>query len=593
MWNDLKLSFPNDTNGSRVLLTSRIYKVVSELQPNGKLHFLRQLTDGESWKLLEKKIFHQESCPPALHELVIGIAKNCKGLPLTIIIVAGILSTTEQDGWEEVAARLSSKTICGEVQCLDVLELSYKHLPDHLKPCFLYFGIFPEDQEIPVFKLTSLWISEGFVQKAETKCLEDVAVGHMMDLIDRSLVMVAKQGSTGEVETCCIHDLLREFCVAKAKEESFLHSLNGEKELFDFNEAGKLRRLCVHSEPKHFEKSRLYCPRIRCLLFFAQGYERRLLNFSFVFRICKLLRVLDLVQIEIGTTFPSEIELLVELRYLAIWCNTNTIPSSMAKLSKLETFHFKSWSVEVLLPSTIRNMKNLRHLIRATKGSTFRLSEDNLESSSNLYNLNTFDAAYFSVGPNLEKHMRKFPNIRKLRCLFFGSKESVGHCNKTVAMDFLSELESLNVYSGWHQYEFDFPLNIKKLSLMNFSWRTISTVGKLPCLEVLKLREGYMRSIIWDMEEGEFPKLRILKLVDLNVVKWTDSGCNLPCLEKLVLQNCWTLEEVPSILRDSSTLDMIELRRCPQSVVSLVREIEEEQRSMGNEDLKIVVRDSL
>ncbi|KAL3523450.1 hypothetical protein ACH5RR_016284 [Cinchona calisaya] len=152
---------------------------------------------------------------------------------------------------------------------MDVLELSYKHLSDYMKPCFLYFGAFLEVREILTWKLISLWIAEGFLQKAEYRSLEEVAEAYMKDLINRSLVMVAKKGSLSGVKTCSIHDLLLEFCVAKAKEEYFLQVLHGPEELFTFNEPGNFNRLCIHSKVKDFQMSRLFCPRISCLLFFA------------------------------------------------------------------------------------------------------------------------------------------------------------------------------------------------------------------------------------------------------------------------------------------------------------------------------------
>ncbi|KAL3502948.1 hypothetical protein ACH5RR_037397 [Cinchona calisaya] len=185
-----------------------------------------------------------------------------------IVILTGILATVEQDRWKEVVESLSPSTVSSTEQCKSMLELSYRHLPDKLKPCFLYFGAFPEDQELTTEKLTWLWIAEGFVRKNQSKSLEDKAMDYLMHLISRSLVMVSKQSSTGRVKTCCIHDLLHEFCLAKAKEERFFQLLQGFDELSGFNEPHNHRRLWIYSKPKHFMGSSLFCPRVRCLLFF-------------------------------------------------------------------------------------------------------------------------------------------------------------------------------------------------------------------------------------------------------------------------------------------------------------------------------------
>lgn len=362
VWNDLEISFPNDANGSRALLTSRLHSVALQANPNGIIHPLRWLTDEESWELLQKKLFHKEGCPPELHKLGKQIAMGCNGLPITVVVIAGILATLEQDGWEEVANRLIPRTICGTEQCMDILELNYRHLPNYLKPCLLYFGVFPEDQEIPIQKLTWIWIAEGFVQKTMLKSSEEMAEEYIMDLISRSLIMVAKKRSTGRVKTCHIHDLLHEFCVAKSKDENFMHLFLGYDELFTFKESGNLRRLCIH--PEHFVKSRLLCPNAQTVLFFDFYSQVPLLLDSFFSSFCifKLVRVMYLRRIRVGCRFLREILLLDQLRYLPIDFEGTSIPSSIVNLSNLETLILHGDYQQVLFPATIWSMKNLRHL---------------------------------------------------------------------------------------------------------------------------------------------------------------------------------------------------------------------------------------
>lgn len=126
--------------------------------------------------------------------------ERCKGLSLTIVILAGILATKVQNDWEQIfECCLSSSSAPILEQCRNILEISYRYLPDKLKPCFLYFGALPEDQEHTASELTLLWIAEGFVCKAHSNCLEDEAKDYLMHLISRSLVMVDKQSSTGMV----------------------------------------------------------------------------------------------------------------------------------------------------------------------------------------------------------------------------------------------------------------------------------------------------------------------------------------------------------------------------------------------------------
>ncbi|PHT52391.1 hypothetical protein CQW23_06853 [Capsicum baccatum] len=71
-------------------------------------------------------------------------------------------------------------------QCLRVVALSYNYLPNDLKACLLYLGIFPEDSEISVKRLVRLWIAEGFLKLEGDQ--EEAAENRLQDLVDRCLL---------------------------------------------------------------------------------------------------------------------------------------------------------------------------------------------------------------------------------------------------------------------------------------------------------------------------------------------------------------------------------------------------------------------
>ncbi|KAK6150827.1 hypothetical protein DH2020_015759 [Rehmannia glutinosa] len=222
VWDDLRRCFPDDGNGSRILFTTRNKDVAP---PNSIIHALPSLSNEQCWELLEKKVFHNDPCPPQLVGIGKEIATNCCGLPLAVVVIAGILLTgaKEESTWKNVEGRLASLIFYGRNNSMmQILEQSYKYLPKHLKPCFLYFGALPEYTEIPVRKLKWLWIAEGFIHEEDKKSAESVAEIYLMELIDKSLVMVAKRRSDGGVKACVIHDLLRDLCLKIAEEENFL-----------------------------------------------------------------------------------------------------------------------------------------------------------------------------------------------------------------------------------------------------------------------------------------------------------------------------------------------------------------------------------
>ncbi|XP_027179909.1 putative late blight resistance protein homolog R1B-16 [Coffea eugenioides] len=171
-----------------------------------------------------------------------------------------------------------------------------------------------------------------------------------------------------------------------------------------------------------------------------------------------------------------------------------------------------------------------------------------------------------------------------------GSREATRNCNEILEFDSLSQLESLYLF-GFHGCGFKFPLNLKKLTLKHNGqpWSEISTIGKLPNLEVLKLLDHSFVGEEWVMKEGEFPKLRVLKLSRLKFRNWTAFSDNFSYLEKLVLHRCKKLEKVPSCLGECETLEMIVVENCPESVGDSVKQIQQEQMDMGNEVLEIEI----
>lgn len=218
-WDALKRCFPDDYNGSRIILTTRQDKIASYTEVFSAPHRLRLFTDEESWRLMQKKVFvAEESCPPKLVVIGTRIAESCGGLPLAIILVAGVLANLEKDEirWEEVAYGLSSCISGDKQKYMDIINLSYKLLPGHLTNGFVYFGKHFED-EILVRELIQLWIAEEFAVGNELKSAEDVAKEYLKELIDSNLVMVVGRSFFGEVKAIRMHDLLREFCLTSCK----------------------------------------------------------------------------------------------------------------------------------------------------------------------------------------------------------------------------------------------------------------------------------------------------------------------------------------------------------------------------------------
>ncbi|KAF3455428.1 hypothetical protein FNV43_RR00053 [Rhamnella rubrinervis] len=208
VWEDVKIAFPDDLNGSRILITSRHKEIASAASP-GTPYLLSFLDNEASWELFcrnQRLMFlEEEDRGSDLINLGKLFVESCKGLPLSIIDLAEVLAGQGKtyESWSNFFLDgIDGYSNHRSKWCLEYMALSYNHLPQHLKPCFLYLGVFPKDSEIQTKVLTQLWIAEGFVQKIENITADAVAEDYLEKLIDGNLIQVTSRRGDGTARTC-------------------------------------------------------------------------------------------------------------------------------------------------------------------------------------------------------------------------------------------------------------------------------------------------------------------------------------------------------------------------------------------------------
>ncbi|KAM3355001.1 hypothetical protein ACQJBY_025646 [Aegilops geniculata] len=233
-WNIIKYAFPENNLGSRLIVTTRI-KTVAEASCFGHHeHILemKPLSEEDSRKLFFGRIFgSEEACSGQLKDVSVEILKKCGGLPLAIISISSLLaseSSDQNERWKQVRNSLGavSDTNLTLEAMRQILNLSYKNLPHHLKTCFLYLGMFPEDYEISRDNLVRLWLSEGFVCKARGQSPKQTAVSYFNELVNRSLIQPMFIKTDGSVITCKVHDILLDLILYKSTEENFITAID-------------------------------------------------------------------------------------------------------------------------------------------------------------------------------------------------------------------------------------------------------------------------------------------------------------------------------------------------------------------------------
>ncbi|XP_016463292.1 putative late blight resistance protein homolog R1B-16 [Nicotiana tabacum] len=589
-WEDLRLSFPNGETGSRIIVTTRLEEVGKQVKYDTDPYSLPFLTRDESLKLLQKKVFQKEACPPELQDVSLAVAKRCKGLPLVIILVAGIIKRKkmEESWWHEVKNALLSYLGEAEGYSLSTMQLSYDNLTDSLKPCLLYMGMFPEDARIPVSKLISLWIAEGFVQNIESERLkEEAAESYLMDLISSNVVMVSRRGYNGKVKYCQVHDVVLHFCLEKSREEKFMLAVKGNYSDFQLSHWKETRlRINVTDEVSAFEllTPEPFHQHLRSLIT-NDGGEYLVRN-PFP-QISKLgfLKVLDLSSHEVVPLSSATLHPLIYLKYLAVRTDQFDFhPES--HLRHLETLIVIAFKSTVLLP-IFWKMEKLRHVY--ISDAVFDLENNKqgiFEESSKLENLRILRNVRYPIygGECMDVLLRRCPNVQKLRLTISSNERTAEICTSNPKLGRFTQLQSLDLSFVGRRYSIPglhFPSNLNKLKLEGpHIVSAAPLVAGLRNLEYLKLQDWGIKSEEWCLKDIKFNKLKLLKLVSLGISRLDDPEESFPKLETLVIKMCHKLEEIPPSFADIETLKQIKLiGRRPQtlepSAVKLKEDIEE------------------
>ncbi|XP_055813996.1 putative late blight resistance protein homolog R1A-3 isoform X2 [Solanum dulcamara] len=589
-WDDLRLSFPDVGNRSRIVVTTRLEEVGKQVKYHTDPYSLPFLTTEESCRLLKKKVFQKEDCPPELQDVSRAVAEKCKGLPLVVVLVAGIIKKRkmEESWWNEVKDALFDYLDHeSEEYSRATMQLSFDNLPDCLKPCLLYMGMFPEDARIPVSILISLWTAEDFVENIES------AEGYLMDLISSNVVMVSKREYDGKVKYCQVHDVVLHFCLEKSREEKFMLAVKGHDSQFQPLDWKESRVSFSYSEePSKFASLGSISRKpshqhLRSLIMTNGGKSFDGIHLRQISEL-RLLKVLDLSSHEACYLSSATFKPLNHLKYLAVWANKFYFhPES--HLPPIETLIVNNNLNTVLLPASFWEMEKLRCL--SIVEAEFDM-HGIFEGSSKLENLRILRKVRIPIdeADRLDVLLQRCPNLQQLH-INFEDSYSVDSFWDDYAESFCLTLENFTQLQILHlSFEspiavsgLQLPSNLKKLVLFG-SVSMISFIAGLPSLEYLHLKQIHFiedESEEWCLGDITFHKLKLLKLVGLRISRWDASEESFPLLETLVIKSCIKLMETPLSFADIPTLKQIKLMNYDsESLEASVVRIKEEAEAI-------------
>ncbi|KAI4969148.1 hypothetical protein ZWY2020_000062 [Hordeum vulgare] len=562
-------AFPDATNGSRVLLTTRKEDVANHLHMQTHVHPLKKLDEEKSWELFTSKALpsykrYLLDDVDEFEKLGRKLAEKCDGLPLALAVLGGYLSENlNTQAWSYLLLGWPSTK---DTQMMrDILARSYTDLSSHyLRACFLYIAAFPEDFVISVSHLIQLWIAERFIPPIPNHKPEDTAHLYVTELAQRSLVQVVQRSKAyGRIEKIRIHDVLRDWCIEEARKDGFL----------DVNPETTGQATASSSESLKFYRNTLQ--NSGDLFLQTSRHLRTLVGFKLTpLPNMSFLRVLH-IENSCLSGIRRVVHGCINLRYLRLsaqaWfrcrcrgsfsfskrrlgqCHNSDLTSSIPKLLYLQTIDLTGTYSDIM-PKSFWHILTLRHVYIGSCSPSVRSIQQN--------------------------------DLQTL---------SIGYCSKRMA-EFVSQMTKLTTLSLSPAHDltglsciFENMPHLVDISIGNFNndnWSRSTTIikedlmpilEKLPCLVALKL-EGYegetmsctaqgfprLRELVlrrfsteWILEDEAMPKLCYLELDTFRKMGRLPDG-----LLRLRSIKCLTMADVPLISGDDSTLEALQQKGC-------------------------------
>uniref|UniRef100_A0ACD5UK95 Uncharacterized protein n=1 Tax=Avena sativa TaxID=4498 RepID=A0ACD5UK95_AVESA len=453
-WENLLAPFmKGEAKGNMVLVTTR-FPSKAEMVKTTKPIPLKGLETEEFFTFFEALIFggnRPEYYQEDLAAIAKDIANKLKGSPLAAKTVSQILKKDQsQEHWLGVLKNNKWQKQENVDDIMTSLRISYDYLPFHLKKCFPYFSLFPEDYSFDNLEITYFWIGIGIIEKDEN---------YMEELVDNGFLVkeVNFQGDQYYTLHDLLHDLSRSIsskeCVnissvcfrADSIPKSVRHLSITMEDKYDGNFLGEMIKL----------RSKIDIVNLRALMIFRKYGETIDEILKDTFKEIEGLRVLY-IEVKSLESLPYNFSKLIHLRCLKITPSRVrsevTLPSTLSRFYHLVFLDLRDWRASAKLPKDISRLIKLHHL----------LTEDELHSSVSevgnmkcLKELKKFHVKKESIGFELSQ-LGKLTELGGELNIY--NLEKVATKEEAMEAKLVSkgDLKNLKLHWGDEQYRFTF-----------------------------------------------------------------------------------------------------------------------------------------
>ncbi|XP_006357685.2 probable disease resistance protein At1g61300 [Solanum tuberosum] len=367
VWEVLNLNKIGIPSGSKhncqckVNLTTRLRNVCETMEAQ-KIIEIGILSGKEAWLLFRQKAGNSVD-DLSLNHIAKNVVKECKGLPLAIITVAGALKNKRKPSWEDALVQLqrsAPKNIPGVLTYVyQPLKLSYDHLEsDEARYFFLFCCLFEEDRDIWPEELLRYGMGLSMFSKIKNFVEARKRVCHLLETLkDRFLL---SEGSSGDYVK--LHDVIRDVAIYIASEGKHVfmvsHDVNSE-EFPRRTSYEPYSHMSIVTKGFNDLPKPIFCPRLEFLMLKFIEKPNKLQHDYFIGM--SKLNVLTLRRDRYKDSifsFPSSVQRLSNLRTLSLINLRLDDISVIGGLATLEVLSIRDSHLKEL-PMEIGNLVNL------------------------------------------------------------------------------------------------------------------------------------------------------------------------------------------------------------------------------------------
>ncbi|XP_074577228.1 LOW QUALITY PROTEIN: putative disease resistance protein RGA3 [Curcuma longa] len=602
-WEKLCTPLLYGQKGSWILLTTRfesVAKMVAQVIRGGTMEpmMLRSLPNDKCRSLLYEHAFacQDPSKFSVLKEIGEEIIEKLHGVPLLAKSIGGALnSKLEVDHWTSIS-RSEVWKIPQDSKCefIPALTLSYMMLPSHLKRCFSYCSIFPQDYKLNKQKLVCMWVAAGLIYSdgsEEGSDEEDIANCYFDMLCNKSFFDVHTYNQRPFWDDQSFYDTARDYytmhdmlsgLACHVSRYECCRIVHGAPSCI----LDSIRHLSIASTAAQFHVlTKMMCKlqHLRTLWIQYDGDSQQLLDF--IRDTCKSLRRIRVFSIN-SDVFIEPYQLwesisdFVKLRFLEMSECVLPQPS----LSKCK-FYFLQVLIGLGRAKDANKLTNLRHLYKVEDNALFSVAEVGKLTSlqelcfvvgtepgyrinelMNVDNLRKLSIRQLSNVQSLEE--AKMVNLVKKRyltrlelCWNEVSNPGIDHQEVLAALQpspaIIREL-IIREYKGGRSAPWMDTLSLSRLEYLMLDsctcWEELPPLWKLPGLKFLRLY--HMKAIrslgchFSDQIEIQFPVLEKLEFRDLPLwEEWNgaDDYIWFPHIKSFEIEMCPKLKKIPDL----------------------------------------------